>query len=63
MPYFSLEKIWKKKFSSGQTLARERDANSANSREVSRKKSGIESLDRSQQKDADSADSGDVTRP
>ena len=39
------------------------DANLANSGEVSRKKGKTESLDRSQQKGADSADSGDVTRP
>ena len=51
----SLEEIWKRKFSSGQTLARDR-------RQFSQLR-GTESLDRSQQKGADSADSGDVTRP
>ena len=49
-PSFLLEEIWKRKFSSGQTLARDRLQFSQLQEKVSRKKIRTESLDRSQQK-------------
>ena len=60
---FSLEEIWKRKFSSEQILMRDRCQFSQLQGKVSRKKSRTESLDRSQQKGTDSANSGNVTCP
>ena len=49
-PTFSLAEVWKRKFSSGQTLARDRRQSSQAPGKNSRKKIRTESLDRSQQK-------------
>ena len=50
MPSFSLAEVWKRKFSSGQILARDRCQSSQAPGRISRKKIRTESLDRSQQK-------------
>ena len=49
-PSFSLAEVWKRKFSSGQTSARDRRQSSQSPGKISHKKIRTESLDRSQQK-------------